>query len=38
MFFGDRAAASAYDHAIARAAALGAQIVEVDIERGGDLL
>ncbi|MGZ5842877.1 MAG: allophanate hydrolase, partial [Xanthobacteraceae bacterium] len=32
IFFGDRAAASAYDQAIARAAALGAQIVEVDIE------
>ena len=32
MFFGDHAAASAYDQAIARAAALGAQIVEVDIE------
>ena len=32
VFFGDRAAASAYDQAIARAAALGAQIVEIDIE------
>ena len=32
VFFGDRAAASAYDQAIERAAALGAQIVEVDIE------
>jgi len=32
MFFGDRAAASAYDHAIVRATALGAQIIEVDIE------
>jgi len=32
VFFGDPAAANAYDQAIARAAALGAQIVEVDIE------
>ena len=32
MFFGDRAAAEAYEQAIARAAALGAQIVEIDIE------
>jgi allophanate hydrolase len=32
IFFGDRAASGAYDKAIARAAALGAQIVEIDIE------
>ena len=32
LFFGDRAAAEAYDGAMARAAALGAQIVEIDIE------
>ena len=32
LFFGDRTAAEAYDGAIARAAALGAQIVEIDIE------
>ena len=32
IFFGDGAAAEAYDQAIARAAALGAQIVEIDIE------
>ena len=32
LFFGDRTAAEAYDGAMARAAALGAQIVEIDIE------
>jgi allophanate hydrolase len=32
MFFGDRVSASAYDQAIERAAALGARIVEIDIE------
>ena len=32
IFFGDHAAGSAYDEAIARAAALGAQIIDIDIE------
>ena len=32
IFFGDKAASDDYDKAIARAAALGAQIVEIDIE------
>ena len=32
MFFGDRASAAAYEQAIERAAALGLEIVEVDIE------
>jgi allophanate hydrolase len=32
LFFGDRVSAAAYDEAIARAASLGAQIVEIDIE------
>src|SRR4051812_11751357 len=32
VFFGDPAAANAYDQAIVRATALGAQIIEVDIE------
>jgi allophanate hydrolase len=32
LFFGDRAAAAAYDAALAQFAALGAQIVEIDIE------
>ena len=32
VFFGDRASAAAFDRAIARAAALGLDIVEVDIE------
>jgi allophanate hydrolase len=32
VFFGDRAAADAYDRAIARAVVLGAQIVEIDME------
>ena len=32
VFFGDRLAANAYDRAIERAAALGASIVEIDIE------
>jgi allophanate hydrolase len=32
LFFGDHAAAAIYDAAIARAATLGAQIVEIDIE------
>jgi allophanate hydrolase len=32
IFFGDHAASNAYDEAIARAAALGAQIIDIDIE------
>ena len=32
IFFGDRASAAAYDSAIARIAALGTQIVEIDVE------
>jgi allophanate hydrolase len=32
IFFGDRAGAGAYDEAVARAAALGAHIIEIDIE------
>jgi allophanate hydrolase len=32
VFFGDRASAAAYDQAIARATALGLDVVEVDIE------
>jgi len=32
VFFGDHASAKAYDAAVARCAALGAQIIEIDIE------